>query len=140
MASRTIKLTNIKPGTYMSWFATTQACFKNTMTLKDDKKTYFKATRQSTNIEPPMAQGSARYVGKDLTLIIDIPQAKEEDLKVFLNTFTLLTPAGDEAGYSFTVCGEDYIDNDFNDFYLTVMAWNSEGGGKNVAESGEVPS
>ena len=127
MASRTIKLTNIKEGTFLSWFATTQADFNTTMVLKDSKKTYFDKTRKDTNIEPPMAQGSGYYTGKDLEVTINVPKAKDEDFKTFINTFTLLDPSGKEVGYSFTVCGEDYTDNDYNDFYLNVMAWKSKG-------------
>ena len=127
MASRTIKLSNIKEGTFLSWFATTQAAFRTTMKLADSKKTYFNETRQSTNINPPMAQGSGWYEGKGLEITIDVPQAKEEHLRTFLNTFTLLDPSGKEVGYSFIVCGEDQTDNDYNDFYLNVMAWKSKG-------------
>lgn len=125
MASKTIKLSNIKPGTFLSWFSTTQAAFQVRMVLRDSKKVYFDNTRQSVEISPPLAQGSAWYEGTGLEIFIDVPQAKEEHLNSFINTFTLLTPVGDEVGYSFTCCGEDQTDDDYNDFYLNVMAWKS---------------
>ena len=128
MASRTIKLSNIKPNTYLSWFATTQAAFEVEMTLKDNKTTYFKAKRRSRDINPPLAIGSGWYKGNDLEITINVPEAREEHFKTFINTFTLLTPEqGIEVGYSFTCCGEDQTDMDYNDFYISVMAWKSNG-------------
>jgi hypothetical protein len=127
MASKTIKLSNIQPGEYLSWFATTQAAFQIRLKLFDSKKTYFEATRKNTNIDPPMAQGSAQYAGSDLQLFIDIPEASSANLDTFLNTFTLLTPEGTVVGHSFSCCGEDQTDKDYNDFYLNVMAWKSKG-------------
>ncbi|MDR2166900.1 MAG: hypothetical protein LBE35_03490 [Clostridiales bacterium] len=127
MANKTIKLSNIKPGTYLSWFATTQAAFETKMVLKDNKKVYFDATRKSTNINPPMAIGSAWYEGEGLEIYIEVSDAQQIDLNAFINTFTLLTPEGEEVGYSFTCCGEDQHDKDYNDFYLNVMAWKGKG-------------
>jgi hypothetical protein len=127
MSSKTIRLANIPPGTYLSWFSTTQTEFKIRMVLRDDRKVYFDETRQSRQIMPPMAQGSAWYEGKGLEVFVDIPQARQEHLREFINTSTLLTPLGDEVGYSFTCCGEDQTDNDYKDFYLNVMSWTSKG-------------
>lgn len=127
MASKTIKLGNIAKGEYLSWFATTQAAFSIQLKLYDNKTVYFDKTRQSRDIEPPMAQGSAQYIGDELSLYINIPQGDQKDLQTFLNTFTLLTPTGETVGHGFTVCGEDQHDADFNDFYLNVMGWKSKG-------------
>jgi hypothetical protein len=127
MANKTIMLSNIEPGEYLSWFATTQAAFKIRMKLYDSKKTYFDSTRQSRSIDPPLNQGAADYDkgAKDLTLYIEIPASVE--ILTFLNTFTLLTPTGVTVGHGFTCCGEDQDDHDFNDFYLNVMGWKSKG-------------
>jgi hypothetical protein len=127
MASKTIKLSNIEAGEYLSWFATTQAAFQIHLKLFDNGHVYFDRARRSTEIEPPLTQGSAQYAGSDLQLFIDIPEASPEDLSTFLNTFTLLTPTGEVVGHSFTCCGEDQHDHDYNDFSLTVMGWKKKG-------------
>jgi hypothetical protein len=125
MAKKTLKLSNLQRGEFMSFFATTQAAFSITLKLYDDQTTYFEATRSSTDINPPLADGNAFYVGNDLSLEITINSSNE--IRQFINTFSLLTPKGDEIGHSYTVCGEDSIDEDFNDFYVNVMGWKAKG-------------
>jgi hypothetical protein len=127
-AKKTIKLSNIKPGEYISWFVTTQAANMITVRLYDSEITYFSNFKESTNIEPPLAQGSAHYTGTDLAVDIEVTgRWSGNDISTFLDTFTLLTPQKVEIGHSFTCCGEDSTDNDYNDVYINVMGWSKQG-------------
>lgn len=120
----TISLGEFEKGEYLSWFVTTQASYEVTMTLKDDKKTYFKGTKKELNIAPPLAVGNAAYTGSNLRLEISIPES--EDIKVIPSMTSIITNTGKVVGHSFTGCGEDWNDADYNDFYINVVGWKSK--------------
>lgn len=67
----------IPKGYFMSWFVTTQSSAKITVTLKDDSKTYFTESKQSADIDPPLAIGYSTICGDNLKLIVDIPQSSQ---------------------------------------------------------------
>lgn len=52
-------------GYFLSWFATTQAEFRITATLKDECKTYFSESKASTNIDPPWRKVQERCSAKN---------------------------------------------------------------------------
>lgn len=120
----TIKLGEFEKGEYLSWFATTQAANEVTVTLKDSKKTYFSAKKESINIAPPLAVGNADYVGSNLVLEISIPQSDE--IRPIPSMSTIISDTGKVLGHSFTCCGEDWTDNDYNDFYINIVGWKSK--------------
>lgn len=117
----TIALDSFRKGEYLSWFVTTQAAYEVEITLKDDKKVYFKGKKKSVNIEPPLAVGNCQYTGKNLVLEISIPQS--EDIKAIPSMSTIITDTGKVVGQSFTCCGEDWTDNNYNDFYVNIVGW-----------------
>lgn len=120
----TIQLGKFEKGEYLSWFVTTQAANEVTVTLKDSKKTYFSAKKKSINIAPPLAVGNADYVGSNLVLEVSIPQSKE--IRSIPSMNTIISDTGKVLGHSFTCCGEDWIDDDFNDFYVNIVGWKSK--------------
>ena len=120
----TIELKEFETGEYLSWFVTSQAANKVTVTLRDDKTQYFSESKDTTNIEPPLAVGSNRYVGKNLVLEISIPQSDE--IRPLPAMHTIISDTGKVLGHSFTCCGEDWSDNDYNDFYINLVGWKSK--------------
>lgn len=120
----TSKLKEFETGEYLSWFVTSQAANKATITLRDDKTQYFSESKDTTNIEPPLAVGSNRYVGKNLVLEISIPQSDE--IRPLPAMHTIISDTGKVLGHSFTCCGEDWSDNDYNDFYINLVGWKSK--------------
>lgn len=124
---RTIKVNNFNKGFYMSWFVTAQAYFTSTTTLKDDKKTYFKAEKKtrSTNINPPLAINASFIEGNNLELSIDIPESSEIKGSPFSNN--ILGPNGEEVGVSWIFCAEDASDEDYNDVYVALCCWKHKG-------------
>lgn len=117
----TIQLEAFEPGEYLSWFVTTQAAYEVTVTLKDDKKTYFTGKKKSVKIEPPLAIGTGQYTGKNLVLEISIPES--DNIVAIPSMSTMITTTGKVVGQSFTCCGEDWKDDDYNDFYVSVVGW-----------------
>jgi hypothetical protein len=115
----------IPKGYFMSWFVTTQAAFRITVTLKDDKKTYFSNTKQSTDIDPPLAYGYDYISGENLKIIVDIPQSKQILGSPHSNDIT--TDNGIVVGKEFNLCLEDSTDNDYNDVAISIVAWKNKG-------------
>lgn len=126
MASQTITLSNIPQGWYMSWSMTTQAAFNVCVTLKDSSTTYVdNECRQSTTILPPLAQGFQQVVGTGLTLEVDV--AESSSIKVVNQPYAVPDNAGNVVGQGYTILMEDGTDDDFNDLFVSVIAWKSEG-------------
>lgn len=119
-----IQLGEFEKGEYLSWFVTTQAANEVTVTLKDNKKTYFSAMKKSVNIAPPLAVGNDEYVGSNLVLEISIPQSDE--VRPIPSMSSIISDTGKVLGHSFTCCGEDWTDNDYNDFYINIVGWKSK--------------
>lgn len=120
----TIRLDEFETGEYLSWFVTTQAAYKVTVTLKDDKNVYFSEDKESIAIKPPLSVGSEVYAGKNLVLEVSIPQS--EDVRVLPSMNTMITDTGKILGHALTCCGEDWTDNDYNDFYINLVGWKSK--------------
>lgn len=110
---------------FMSWFVTTQTSNRVTVTLKDDKKTYFSNSRQSTNIDPPLAMGYGFVAGNNLQLVIDIPGAANIKGTPHLND--VVTDNGTPVGKEFNLCIEDYNDDDYNDVSVNIVGWKGVG-------------
>lgn len=125
MATKQLTLGNFVKGDHILWFATTQALNKVTITLSDNKKRYFHASKESKSITPPLSQGHDTLVGDELTLTIDIPNSKE--IKTWFNNTSILSPEGKTVGESFTLCAEDDIDDDYDDVQVSVIGWKKKG-------------
>ncbi len=116
---------NIEKGYYISWFVTTQTSSLVTVTLKDSVKTYFSENKQSTEISPALALGDAIVEGDNLTLSIEV--ANDSELLGNPHSNDILTDSGNLAGKEYTLCMEDYTDNDYNDIAISIIGWKSKG-------------
>lgn len=121
-SKKTIILDGIKKGQLISWFATTQAANTNTVKLYDSQKIYFENSKATVNLEPPLAQGYAVVEGDNLS--IDITTSGNYELRLSHSMLDLTTDVGKCVGKTFSLVGEDYVDNDFNDICISISAWN----------------
>lgn len=129
MAKKTWTLENFGKGQYMSWFVSTQSAVKFNVRLYDEEgNVYFKGTRQSTSIEPPLAQSAAHIKAEPVYL--EIEAVGKPELFVWFNN-SLITSAttGKRVGNSFILAAEDTKggDEDYNDIYAALTVWNKEG-------------
>ena len=115
----------IPKGYFMSWFVTTQSSAEITVTLKDDSKTYFAASKQSIDIDPPLAISYSTIYGNNLKLIVDIPKSSQILGSPHSNDIT--TDNGTVVGKEFNLCLEDFTDKDYNDVAISIIAWKSKG-------------
>lgn len=111
-------------GYFLSWFCTTQAAFKITVSLYDECKTYFKNSKESTDINPPLAQGAETLIGKNLRVSIDIPQSVKIRMETNKN---FVEVEGVEVARCYTWLIEDQDDEDFNDMHLSLIGWKKKG-------------
>ncbi len=109
----------------MSWFVTTQAAFKVTVTLKDSSREYFSKSKQNTNIDPPLACSYSTVYGDNLKITVDIPQSSQILGGPHSNDIT--TDDGTVVGKEFNLCLEDSGDKDYNDVAISIIAWKSKG-------------
>ncbi len=115
----------IPKGYFMSWFVTTQAAFKITVTLSDKSKTYFSASKQNTNIDPPLACNYSTVCGDGLKITVDIPRSSQILGGPHSNDIT--TDDGTVVGKEFNLCLEDSNDKDYNDVAISIIAWKTKG-------------
>jgi hypothetical protein len=110
-------------GWFMSWTATTQAAYATTITLSDSVKQYFSGTRASTEISPPLSQGSAYIEGN--ALVLEISVNNTSTLKSYVTLNGIVSDIGDEVGRQFSVFTEDMSANggDYNDAHVCITAW-----------------
>ena len=120
-AKKTIYLDRIKKGQFMSWFITTQAANRIHVKLYDDNHVYVNDSKQSRNIEPPLSQGSAFVYGYNLKM--DISLDCNTEIKTWLNMSDISSVEGKCVGESFSLAGEDQTDDDYNDIYVSISAW-----------------
>ncbi len=123
MTQKNYNVEVVKKGQYMSWFVTTQAANKITVKLFDEKKVYFEASKQSVNINPALAQGDSFVEGEHLELLIISSGSKE--IKISPNSSEILSSVGKKVGEVFTLAAEDGDDEDFNDVFVVLSAWNN---------------
>lgn len=114
----------IPKGYFMSWFITTQAANKVTVTLSDDKKTYMSKSRQRTQIAPPLDCYYSMVEGDNLKITVDIPSAKNILGAPHSNDIT--TDDGTVVGKEFTLCLEDDVDKDYNDVAISIIGWKNK--------------
>ena len=121
-SKKTILLDGVKKGQLISWFATTQAANTNTVKLYDDKTTYFENSKATVNMVPPLALGYAVVEGDNLS--IDVTTSGNYEWKLNHSMLDLTTDVGKCIGKTFSLVGEDFVDNDFNDICISISAWN----------------
>lgn len=116
---------NIPRGYFMSWFITTQAASKVTVTLLDNGRRYVSASKQSTNIDPPLACGYATVENDGLKVVVEVNN--NYNLLGDPHSNDITTDNGSVVGKEFTLCLEDYIDEDYNDVAISIIGWKSKG-------------
>lgn len=125
MATKTIPLELINQGWYLSWFMATQAAFDICVTLKDSAQTYVDhKCRQSTSFGV-LSESFASVAGTDMQLTVTIDSSD----KILVVNHPVVVPnvQGVAVAQGYVLAFEDQDDQDFNDLYVTLMAWKSVG-------------
>lgn len=119
-----IPLPNIKQNTQIFWNTSSQTASACRITLSDSSHTYFSVEKQQQPGDgglTVLSNGNALCTGIGLTL-----QITGLSMKNYI-TGQAINPNGAEIGYTYTVCIEDWDDNDFNDLVITVFSQNITG-------------
>jgi len=126
LATKTIPLELINQSWYMSWFMATQAASKICVTLADDSgKTYVDhQCRQSTGFGV-LSEGFSLVSGASMQLTVDI--ADSDNILVVNHPVVVPNVQGATIAQGYVLAFEDAADQDFNDLYVTLMAWKSAG-------------
>ena len=129
MANRkTYYLREFQKGDFMLWSVCSQ-CWNNfTVTLRDDKKTYAVICKNSHSTElQKLSQESAFYEGgSNLRMEVEFHNGNI-DIKESIVTGGIVDSNSNTVGYTYTYCLEDDKDMDFNDAYITIIAWRKKG-------------
>lgn len=122
-------LDTFKRGDYMFWSVCSQAGSKATIVLKDDSKVYFTVNKSTADWHLlKLAQDSADYTGgRNLRIEIEVYDHPDLDIKGSINAYNITTDKGSTVGYGYNICIEDYKDEDFNDYFISIVAWNKKG-------------
>lgn len=95
------------------------------MTLKDSKTKYFSESKQSVNIDPPLACKYSLVQGDNLKITVDIPQS--DNILGAPHSNDITTEDGTVVGKEFNLCLEDSSDKDYNDVAISIIAWKCKG-------------
>ena len=118
----------ISKNDYMVWHVCTQTCSRGKVELKDDTKVYFSTEKTNTNAElQHLTQGGAFYTGgAHLRIEVTIYNATvKQDASV--TNAGITTRTGENVGITYNLCVEDWIDMDYNDYYVNLAAWRKQG-------------
>lgn len=125
MASKSFNVPFSK-GQFMFWSWTTQAANNVCITLKDSSTAYINnVCRQNTNPLPTPPAGAAFVAGSNLTLTVNVPASPA--LISSLSSGNIIDGNGNVIGEYFNVAIEDGSDGDFNDVWVSLVAWNTAG-------------
>jgi hypothetical protein len=124
MQERNIEI-NFPIGYFMFWFVTTQTPNRVTVKLYDSSKTYFEASRQSENINPPLSIGSQVLADSDLKINIKVDV--NTNFVFTQNSYEIKTDTGIVVGKGWDLCADDGTDDDYNDVSVSLVAWKSKG-------------
>lgn len=133
MANKTFYCEEIKAGTYMYWNICAQACNDFTITIKDEitGKNYFSGSKPVTqsgsmvNIGGSGADNFATVVGDNL--IIEVSSERSSEIKSSINAYGVNDASGKTVGKGYNICIEDSSDDDYNDLYISIIAWAKQG-------------
>lgn len=103
---------------------TTQAAFQITASINDADNTYFNESRQSTDALPIISKSF--YTKSDNEkLTIDVPESFRLDVR--MNVMDIKSDSGELISKTISLVAEDSYDYDYNDLFLTISAWRTEG-------------
>lgn len=125
MATKTIPLNLLTKGYYMSWFMGTQAAFNICVTLKDDTRTYVSNQCRKSTTFGVMDEGFEEIVGSNMEIIVDIDSS--HNILVVNHPVVVPNVQGLTVAQGYVLCFEDASDQDFNDLYVSLMAWKGKG-------------
>lgn len=124
----TYYLQEFKKGDFMLWSVCSQCRNKFTVVIRDDSTTYATIKKTDTSVElEKLSQNSAFYKGGENLRIEITFEDKSVDIKESIVCGGIVDGHSKTVGYSYTYCLEDYIDEDYNDIYISVIAWNKKG-------------
>lgn len=120
-------LNNINQGDIMFWSLCSQTASTGSIVLKDDNQTYFNKIKDdsSTNLEV-IANDSAVY-GGGANLRIEVVLNDGCNINQIINSYNITDPSSKTLGCAYNYFLEDSTDNDFNDYYINVVAWKNKG-------------
>lgn len=125
MASKTINLPNIPQNWYMTWTFATQAAFNICVTLRDSSTTYVNNQCRASTAFGILSQGFQKVTGTNLQLIINV--SSSDTLQTVLIPYSVPNTNGNNVGQGYNLLLEDSTDNDFNDLFVSIVAWQSSG-------------
>jgi riboflavin synthase alpha subunit len=124
--TRSVSLSNIPQGWYMTWSMATQAARNICVTLADSAQTYVSNVCQQSTQFKVMSQGYAQVQGTSLTLTIT-ENVEQSAMKVLTYPVTIALSDGSNVGQGYNIVLEDADDHDYNDLFVNVMAWQTQG-------------
>lgn len=127
MATKTIYLTQPQKNDFLFWTIASQCQFTGTVVIRDNATIYstVRKTSESTDVQV-LEQSTRQYTGVDgLRVEINIPLSI--NIKVASESASPIKVGDKTVGCCYNLCIEDYIDDDYNDFYINIVAWNKKG-------------
>lgn len=107
-------------GWSMVWDMYTQSAAVIKVLLKDNSGTTYVSASRSGGVDPPLAHGHQKINGTGLQLTVTIPVA---GFKEQINTYVIYDKNSAPAGYGFDLVAEDWVDEDYNDLYVSLVCW-----------------
>lgn len=120
-------LTNVKQGQRMTISAISSCWSIGKITLKDDTTTYEVIDNdEATNKHQLLGIRSKKYKGgKNLRVEIEIESSKFDiNIKQTVTNTNMINSDGKIIGNIYTIAIEDLVDNEYNDFVITVLITN----------------
>lgn len=124
-ASSTCSLQSIKSGQTMTISAVSACGSTGTIVVKDDSKTYATFNKTSTSDKYQyLGNASATYAGgENLRVEINVAHSGIQiDIKQIVNNNNLVDSNGNIVGTVYVIAIEEWTDNDYNDYVITIIA------------------
>lgn len=115
----------VPKGYFMSWFVTYQTSGKVSVCIEDRKKVYLDKKNVTGKDFNVLSNDCACVENDGLKVRIGVEYS--EQLLGTPHSNDILTDSGDVVGKEFTLCLEDYVDNDYNDVCISIIAWKGRG-------------
>jgi hypothetical protein len=125
MATKTIGLSSIPQNWFMTWTMSTQAANNICVTLADSKTTYVSNQCRANKTFGNLAQGFQQVAGTGMQLTITVANATT--LNTITSGYQVMLGDGTVVGQGVNILLEDSNDNDYNDLFVSILAWQSQG-------------
>ncbi len=125
-SSNTFELDQFKKGYFLVWSVCTQTAGSPHTILKVDKKEMFDvAPKPNTPSLQFLTKGS--YTMESNTTPQLIVKLNGGDLKSSISAGVISDSEARAVGYAYSICIEDYTDDDYNDIYINIIGWRTKG-------------